>query len=350
MEHIQKKRAVVVCPGRGTYNKPELGYLARYHQDKPELIHCIDANRKAKKQQSISELDSMKSFSMAKHTAGENASSLIYACAAADYSDIDLNQYEIVAVTGNSMGWYIALSVAKALNDENGIELINTMGSMMTDGLIGGQMIYPVIDQNWHIQPERLAYLQRILHQVNQIDAASVYVSIKLGGYYVLAGNDAGLKELENRLERIDDTYPMRLYNHAAFHTPLLDQIASRAETLLPESLFTSPEIPLIDGEGRIWQPYSTDTRLLRRYTLGTQVVDTYDFSAAIEVALKEYAPDKVIVLGPGATLGGAIGQCMISAHFKGINSKQDFIDRQKQDPVLLAMGLPEQRRLVCPS
>ena len=26
-----RSKAVVVCPGRGTYNKPELGYLARHH-------------------------------------------------------------------------------------------------------------------------------------------------------------------------------------------------------------------------------------------------------------------------------------------------------------------------------
>ncbi|MCO5135189.1 MAG: hypothetical protein M9908_12770 [Phyllobacteriaceae bacterium] len=29
-----RKTAVVVCPGRGTYNKGELGYLARHFTDK----------------------------------------------------------------------------------------------------------------------------------------------------------------------------------------------------------------------------------------------------------------------------------------------------------------------------
>lgn len=347
MDSCQKKRAVVVCPGRGTYNKPELGYLARYHQDKKELLACIDSNRLEKGQLSVSELDAMKTYSMAKHTAGENASSLIYACAAGDFNDIDRDQYEIVAVTGNSMGWYIALSVANALSSENGIELINTMGSMMTDGLIGGQLIYPVMDQNWHIQPDKVTYLQDKLQQVNQLVGAKVYVSIKLGGYYVLAGNEPGLKELEKSLERLDDTYPMRLHNHAAFHTPLLNEISHRADKLLDSDMFESPRLPLIDGEGRIWQPYSTDSERLREYTLGTQVVETYDFSKAIEVALKEFAPDKLIVLGPGATLGGAIGQCMIQHQFLDLSDKQSFIEAQKTDPVLLAMGLAEQRELV---
>ncbi|MFT5313562.1 MAG: hypothetical protein ACI8Z9_002055, partial [Paraglaciecola sp.] len=33
-----KQRAVVICPGRGTYNKDELGYLQHLHADKPEIL------------------------------------------------------------------------------------------------------------------------------------------------------------------------------------------------------------------------------------------------------------------------------------------------------------------------
>ena len=29
-----KKTAVVICPGRGTYGKAELGYLHKYHDNK----------------------------------------------------------------------------------------------------------------------------------------------------------------------------------------------------------------------------------------------------------------------------------------------------------------------------
>lgn len=347
MNQLKKQRALVVCPGRGTYNKPELGYLKRLHHDKQNLLLTIDACRQARGQVSIAELDAMSRYNMAKHTAGENASSLIYACAAGDFHDINTDKYEIVAVTGNSMGWYIALAIANALNAKNSIELINTMGSMMTDGVIGGQLIYPVMDQNWHLQKALIEQLQDRLSEVNLIKDACVYVSIKLGGYYVIAGNESGLNELEMRLDRIDDTYPMRLFNHAAFHSPLLRDTSSQARQQLGIQMFESPTLPLIDGQGKIWQPYSTDPQALREYTLGPQVVETYDFSKAIEVALKEFAPEKVIVLGPGATLGGAIGQCMIEHRYTDMGCKADFIDRQKQDPVLLAMGMEEQRELV---
>ena len=110
-----KQTAVIVCPGRGTYNKEELGYLQRYHSDKSELLQIIDDYRQQQGQITVSALDALPKYSMQKHTAGENASALIYACAMADIQDIDPNQYDIVAITGNSMGWYIALAAAGAL-------------------------------------------------------------------------------------------------------------------------------------------------------------------------------------------------------------------------------------------
>ena len=37
-----RRTAVVICPGRGTYNKDELGCLSRYHPDKTALIQAVD--------------------------------------------------------------------------------------------------------------------------------------------------------------------------------------------------------------------------------------------------------------------------------------------------------------------
>ncbi|MFQ3221244.1 MAG: [acyl-carrier-protein] S-malonyltransferase [Paraglaciecola sp.] len=340
-----KKRAVVICPGRGTYNKDELGYFARLHSDKPEILDVIDANRVAKGQMPVGELDAMGKYNMRVHTAGENASSLIYSCAQGDFQDIDTEQYDIVAVTGNSMGWYIALAVAGALNPKNAIELINTMGSMMSDGIIGGQLIYPVVDAKWQADLGLSAQITQWIDEVNHLPDAQLYPSIYLGGYLVLGGNKTGLQEIEKRLPRVDDTYPMALFNHAAFHTPLLENISKQARQQLPPSLFASPVLPLIDGQGKIWQPHSTDVAALYQYTLDQQVTQPYDFSKAIEVALKEFAPDVLIILGPGATLGGAVGQCLVANNWFDIASKDDFIVQQNSTMPVLAMGMPAQRK-----
>ena len=79
---------------------------------------------------------------------GDNASGLIYAASYADSISL-AEDIEIVAVTGNSMGWYIALACAGALSPRDGFHVVNTMGSLMHDSLIGGQVIYPFIREDW---------------------------------------------------------------------------------------------------------------------------------------------------------------------------------------------------------
>lgn len=347
MNNVNKQRVVVICPGRGTYNKEELGYLQRLHSDKTDIVELIDEHRKSKGQIAISELDAMEDYNMRQHTAGENASALIYACAMSDYLSINQDKYEVVAVTGNSMGWYIALAVAGALKADSAIELINTMGSMMSDGVIGGQSIYPITDDQWREDPKIISQISQWLKEVNEQPNCEVYISIHLGGYLVFGGNKAGLKALEQKLPIVQDRYPMNLFNHAAFHTPVLNSISIKAKNLLSKNLFNSPEIPLIDGFGQIWQPYNCDTQKLYDYTLGAQVVEPYNFSKAIEVAIKEFNPDKIIILGPGATLGGAVAQSLIKQQWLNLNNKADFIAQQKRDPFILAMGIEEQRKLV---
>ena len=45
-----KPKVLVVCPGRGTYNKEELGYLSRYHSGQSEWIDSVDQKRTEQKQ------------------------------------------------------------------------------------------------------------------------------------------------------------------------------------------------------------------------------------------------------------------------------------------------------------
>ena len=65
-------------------------------------------------------------------------------------------------------------------------------------------------------------------------------------------------------------------------------------------------QIPLIDGRGKIWSPYSSGPADIMHYTLNHQVQKTFDFTSSVTVALKEYAPDNLLLLGPGNSLGGS--------------------------------------------
>ena len=89
--------------------------------------------------------------------------------------------------------------------------------------------------------------------------------------------------------------------------------------------MFGDPNLPLIDGRGAIWHPRSSDSTALRDYTLGHQVVEPYDFTAAIRVAAREFMPDVFIVLGPGGTLGGAVAQSLLLNNWRGLGTKSDF-------------------------
>jgi [acyl-carrier-protein] S-malonyltransferase len=342
-----KRTAVVVAPGRGTYNSAELGYLKRHHGDKAAMLAEFDAFRQARGQETVTALDSAPRFSAARHTRGDNASPLIYAAAYADFLSIDCDRHDIVAVTGNSMGWYIALACAEALDAMGGLEVANTMGTLMQERLIGGQLVYPMTDDNWRSVPGRRAEIEAKMADIDARPDRALALSIDLGGMLVLAGNDAGLAVFEAEMPKVDDRFPMRLKNHAAFHTALQKPVATEGRARLGPELFRQPALPLIDGRGGIWHPKSSDVAALRDYTLGHQVTKPYDFATAIATAAREFMPDVFIVLGPGTTLGGSVAQSFIRASWRGWDSKTAFQDANSDETRLISMGMGTQRRLV---
>jgi malonyl CoA-acyl carrier protein transacylase len=346
---MSKKRVVVIAPGRGTYTANELGYLQNNEKFKP-FLKTIDTERKIQNQLTVREMDSMPKFKRRLHTLGENAAALIYACSMADFFQINRDKFEIVASAGNSMGWYTTLSTASATNPENAIKVVNTMGSMMKDKIIGGQIVYPILNDDWTINHEREAEVFHFLKEINLEKDIEAYLSIRLGGNLVLGGNEKAIKVLLEKLPPVkigEVEYPFQLINHAAFHTPVLNKTSEKALSLFSKDFFGKPQIPMIDGRGKIWYPHSSDLNELYQYTFGHQVKDFYDFSKSIEVAVKEFAPDHLVLLGPGSNLGGSIAQVLIDMNWLGLKSKEDFIRMQKENPFLISMGREDQKRLI---
>jgi [acyl-carrier-protein] S-malonyltransferase len=330
--------AVVICPGRGTYNKDELGYLQRRFPN-AALLADFDRQRQQAGQESLSALDTAAHFSGAIHTRGDNASGLIYAATLGDFLSIDRTIIEIVAVTGNSMGWYSAMACAGALSPQNGFALANGMGALMQQALIGGQLIYPFVAEDWRPNPTRRAELMALIAEIATRPDHALALSINLGGMLVLAGNETGLSAFEAMVEPTQGRFPMRLPNHAAFHTVLQEPVAKQGRDLIPASWFSPPDLPMIDGRGMIWWPRSSNPEALWAYTLGPQVTQCFDFTRAITIAAREFAPDLFIVTGPGTALVGAVAQSLILADWRGMSSRDDFQAIQKKTPVLSALG-----------
>ena len=349
-------RLVVIAPGRGSYNRTELGYLKRYANhpragERQRLVAMADAARLRAKRIAISELDEASAYSAKLHLPGENASSLIFTCAAADLALID-DGHEIVATCGNSMGWYIALYAGGALDFTYAFDLIETMGHFQKNHIIGGQIIYPVIDDDWRHDAKREAAMEESLRSVRE-GGADCWVgpSIRLGGFRVLAGTDAGIQALLRELPRVKlgaNEYPFQLARHSAFHTELMRETSRRALYQLNSLAWRDPLIPMIDGNGRSWRPHRSPATALRDYTLSDQVTRVYDFTASLRVAIREHNPDHLVLLGPGETLGGAIAHVIIAEGWRGIDCKDAFLAAQKgAQPPLIAMNRADQARLI---
>lgn len=326
------KRALVICPGRGTYTRECLGTLTA-----TPSVQAADQYRASLGRPGPSELDRAESYQSSKHVAGENASILTMACSLSDW---DLLSARPVCVIGNSMGWYTALTLAGALSLGDGLRLVETMGWYQKENVIGGQLVYPLVDSEWKSLPS--PDLERILEEV-----PGLHWSIRLGGQAVLGGSPEALAEALRRLppRKIGDRdAPFTLPLHSAFHTPLMAGTSQRARYDLADLAFRAPSIPLVDGQGRIFRPRHATPDALRDYTLGAQVTEPYDFALSLRVALREYAPEVLVLLGPGSNLGGAIAQTLIAEGWAGLHSRSDFMARQADDPLLLAMARPEQR------
>lgn len=336
---MARETVVVVCPGRGTYNAPELGYLARHHAGSEWLTH-FDAMRADAGKVALTDLDGAAKFDTKVHLRGDVAAPLIHACAWLDFLALDRERFEVVAVTGNSMGWYTALACAGAVSGEHGFAIADAMGVNSQSHEPGGQAVLVLADEEWTVDPalERAVLADMARH--------GVHLSIRLGGMLVVAGPVAALDALDRALPPLSRP-PLRLAGHGPFHTPLMARSAAAARGSLPVEWFGQPQLPLIDGRGQVWRRFETVPDNLWHYTFGQQILEPYDFSAAIRVALREFAPDRLVLLGPGDTLGGAIGQVIVDCNWLDISSRSGFAARQGEDPFLISMGRPMQREIV---
>jgi acyl transferase domain-containing protein len=271
---------------------------------------------------------------------GSNAAGLTFLSSVCDLARLDPERVEPVAVLGNSMGWYTALYAAGALGFDDGLELIETMGGMQRHGS-GSQLIYPLVDEQWRVDAQVVARVETALAETGAL------WSIRLGGLAVLAGTDDALDALEAALPTLQlgrTSYPYRLKAHAAYHTPLMTEASRRGQAALAGLAWGSPTTSLVDGTGRVHRPGVASPAALRAYTLGAQVVETFDFTRSLEVALKAFGPEQILLLGPGASLGGAVAQVLIALGWQGLTCRADFDARQASDaPLVISLDREEQ-------
>jgi [acyl-carrier-protein] S-malonyltransferase len=331
-------RAALVCPGRGAYTSASLGSLPADHP----LIERAEELRAAYDLEPILTLDGAEHFDPARHLRPANASPLTLLATLLD-AERAAADYRIVAVAGNSLGWYSALAVSGALPFDDAFRLVQEMSLLqeLPAPQGGGQVIYPLTDADWRPSAD-LANAVADALELSGDDEGRRYPSIDLGTYAVLAGDEAGVASLLRHLPPVkvgERLFPLRLAQHGPYHTPLVEHVAEAARATLADLSWSAPRVTLVDGRGVRWSPWSTNPNALRDYTLGAQVTTPYLFAASVRVVLREHAPDLLLLPGPGNTLGGICGQVVVDEGYRGVRSRVAFESAQSGErPVLLSM------------
>lgn len=313
------KRIAIVCAGRGSYTERSLGSLPAGHP----WVERADALRAEYGLPSLSQLDTAGRFSATTHLRPANVAPLIWLVTLLDAEQAQ-REARCVAVVGNSMGWYSALAVAGALDFDDGFRLVQDMALLQEQVEGGGQMIQPVVGEDWRPDPAA----RQAVDEAVASSGGHAFASIELGGYAVLAGDDEGLAHLARSLPRVQlgkNAYPFKLVQHGPYHTPLCATVAARARESLSGLGWRAPRVALVDGRGVRTSPWSCAVTALCDYTLGLQVVEPYDFTRSLRVLLREHAPDELVLPGPGNSLGGVCGQILVAERWRGVTTRADF-------------------------
>ena len=330
-------RVVVVCPGRGAYGPASLGSLPREHP----WLEAAEGLRAGLDLPSLAELDAADRFDPARHLRPANAAPLTYVVTLIDAARA-AQDHEVVAVAGNSLGWQSALGVAGALSFEDGFRLVQQLALLSeaapSAGAPGGQVTYPLTDASWRPDPALRSAVEAALSQVN----GDAHAAVELGGYVLLAGTETGVGKLLAALPQVrvgEQLYPLRSALASPSHTPLAGELASAARELLDDLAWREPSTTLIDGRGARWTPWSTSPAALARYTLGEQMTEPYRFGASVRVALREYAPEMLVLPGPGNSLGAICGQAIVAEGYRRIRSRRAFEAAQSgRRPLVVSM------------
>lgn len=327
-------RAAVVFPGRGSYTPTSLGSLPAGHA----WVRRADDLRAAAGLEPLSELDAAERFEPARHLRPANAWPLVFLGGLLDAEQI-AEDHEAAVVTASSTGWYTALAATGVLSFDDTFRLVQRMALAADGDLPGGaapaEIVYPLADDAWRIDPARVDGLAAALNGRGR----PAYASLDLGAYAVIGGTLEALDTVAAALSPVTvagRSYPLRLPGADGWHTPLRGEDARAAAAELDDLDWSPPSVTLIDGRGARHTPWSADPAELARYTLEELPVSRYDLATAVRVALREHAPDVLLLPGPAGSLGAACAHLIVAEGYRGVRSRADFESAQRSDAALL--------------
>jgi [acyl-carrier-protein] S-malonyltransferase len=338
---MDRPRSVLVCPGIGSYGSSSLGSLPPDHP----AVEAAEAIRVQYGLEPLLALDGAERLEPSRHLRPANAAALSFMATLLD-AERAMADHRLVAIVGSSLGWFSALAVAAALPFEDAFRLMQEVALLREreamDGAGAGQVIYPLAGPDWRPSPDLEAAVLDVLADGGDSEHR-IFPSIDLGSFAVLAGDAAGVARLLDRLPPVKigaREYPLRLALQGPDHSPLAEPVAEAAADRLSGLRWQPPAITLIDGRGARWTPWAADPGELRDYTLGEQLTEPYRFATSLHVALREYAPELLVLAGPGNTLGSIVASVAVTEGYRGLRSRAAFgAAQQSSQPLVLSMG-----------
>lgn len=330
---------LAVCPGRGTYLSSALGYVthhAREHVGASRFLDELDRWRAGHGMPLLRELDQARQFDAAVHLQAENAAALVFAATVVDYLRMPRN-LRVVALLGNSMGWYTSLFLGGVLSRDAAFEVVHQM-ARLTAQVDGGQVMERLVDLRWRHDRQREKQVAACFAETVSEFPQQFYPSIQFGGYQVFGGSEQAISRYLASARADERRMPVRLPDHGPFHTSLMKPVAELARRELAGLAFARPQVPLVDGRGIIWDPRTTRVDPLQGYTFVEQVMLPFHFSRCVEVACKEFAPQQAIVLGPGLQTANGVAQQLVRMKWHGMIDRRGFLEQQRQRPFLLQL------------
>ena len=329
-------RSAVVFPARGSYGPGSLRSLPPTHP----WVRRADQLRGEYDLPALSALDAADRFEPTIHLRSANASPLTFLCGLLDAERM-ADDHEVVVVVASSTGWYTALAASGALAFDDAFRLVQTMALLAEEPILdddrGGQLIYALTDAEWQADPARASALSAVLARTED----GVHRSLELGAFSVLSGSALGLAEVASELPPVEvgsRRFPSRAAMQEAWHLPLRAHAAARASERLAGLDWSPPNVTLIDGRGARFTPWSTDPAELAHQSLIVQPTSTYDFATSLRVALREYAPEVLLLPGPGASLAQVCAQLVVAEGYRGIRTRAELVSVQSgPNPILLS-------------
>lgn len=330
-------RAAVVFPGRGSYTPASLHSLPAGHP----WVRRAEELRATTDLPSLADLDAADRFDPAVHLRPGNAWPLVFLAGLLDAERI-AEDHEAVVVTGSSTGWYTALAATGVLSFDDAFRLVQRMALAaerpLAEGSQPAEIVYPLADDAWRAEEARRDALTAALDGRER----PAFPVLDLGAYAILGGTREAVDGLVAGLAPITQggrSYPLRLPGADAWHTPLHADHVRAAAAELADLAWSIPSVTIIDGRGTRHTPFSADAAELARYTLDELPVTSFDLATAVRVALREHAPDVLLLPGPAGSLGAACAHLVVAEGYRGIRSRADFEEAQRSDaPILLSM------------